>query len=76
MWSDPAMSELPEHVATNRAYWDAMAADWVERGRRNWAATQMSWGTWAVPQAELPLLPDEVAGLDVIELGCGTAYFS
>ena len=76
MWSDPAMSELPEHVATNRAYWDAMATDWVERGRRNWAATQMSWGGWAVPQAELPLLPDEVAGLDVIELGCGTGYVS
>ncbi len=34
----------------------------------------MTWGVWAVPESELRLLP-EVRGRDVIELGCGTAYF-
>jgi SAM-dependent methyltransferase len=30
---------------------------------------------WGVPESELKVLPD-VTGLDVIELGCGTAYWS
>ncbi|MSX03125.1 MAG: methyltransferase domain-containing protein [Actinobacteria bacterium] len=30
---------------------------------------------WEVPESELKLLPD-VAGVDAIELGCGTAYWS
>jgi len=34
-----------------------------------------NWGIWSVPDAELKVLPD-VDGSDVIELGCGTAYFS
>ena len=67
--------ELPEHVRRNRVVWDGWAADYAERGRRNWAETEPSWGIWGVPDAELGVLPD-VAGLDVIELGCGTAYVS
>jgi CYTH domain-containing protein/SAM-dependent methyltransferase len=66
---------LPDHVRRNRAYWDAQAPAWVEPGHRNWAAAEPSWGIWGIPEAELKALPD-VAGLDVIELGCGTAYFS
>ena len=68
--------ELPAHVAGNRAYWDGVAEQWIAAGRRHWAADQPSWGIWDVPQTELAVLPDEVAGLDVIELGCGTAYVS
>ncbi len=30
---------------------------------------------WSVPESEIRVLPD-VAGADVIELGCGTAYFA
>ncbi|HSV66392.1 MAG TPA: class I SAM-dependent methyltransferase [Mycobacteriales bacterium] len=67
---------LPEHVAENRAYWDGVADQWVAAGRRQWAAAEPSWGIWGVPQSELPFLPDDVAGLDTIELGCGTAYIS
>src|SRR6202030_284018 len=33
------------------------------------------WGIWDIPESEVHLLPD-VDGLDVIELGCGTAYVS
>jgi len=29
-----AMSELPEHVAKNRAYWDDLAQQYVEAGER------------------------------------------
>jgi SAM-dependent methyltransferase len=66
----------PEHVARNRASWDAWAGDYVENGRRNWAAAEASWGIWSVPEAQLGLLPDDLAGRDVVELGCGTAYVS
>jgi len=64
-----------DHVAANRASWDARADDWSEGGRERWAEGPMRWGTWEVPEDEVHLLP-EVDGLDVVELGCGTAYFS
>jgi len=68
------VSSLPEHEARNRTAWDSWAPDWVASGRRCWAEAP-SWGIWGIPEAELGLLAD-VAGRDVIELGCGTAYVS
>jgi len=35
-----------------------------------------TWGRWDVPEAQLNVLPEGLAALDVIELGCGTAYIS
>jgi SAM-dependent methyltransferase len=76
---NPPMSDLaalPEHVAANREAWDRYAADYADGGRRAWAATEPTWGIWGVPESELHLLPDDLAGRDAIELGCGTAYVS
>jgi 2-polyprenyl-3-methyl-5-hydroxy-6-metoxy-1,4-benzoquinol methylase len=70
------MPELPEHVARNRTSWDEWAAGYVAQGRRQWAAEEPSWGIWGVPESEVRMLPDEVEGIDAIELGCGTAYVS
>jgi SAM-dependent methyltransferase len=70
-----SVSAVTDHVQWNRAIWDGDAENWVERGRRSWAQTEPAWGTWHVPDSELRVLPD-VAGRDVVELGCGTAYFS
>lgn len=69
------MSRPPDHVRLNRALWDDKAPEYAISGRRSWAEAEPSWGVWGVPDSELKLLPD-VAGSDVIELGCGTAYFS
>lgn len=69
------IEDLPEHVRRNRAHWDATASAWVDGGRRSWAEPDPRWGIWGIPETELRLLP-EVAGRDVIELGCGTAYVS
>jgi SAM-dependent methyltransferase len=69
------MEELPEHVRRNRTAWDAWAAEYVEMGRHAWQ-TEPSWGIWSVPDTELHVLPDDLSGLDAIELGCGTAYVS
>ena len=68
--------ELPEHVRRNRAYWDAMADEWVESGRAAWSSNEPYWGIWRIPESELHLLPDDLAGMDAIELGCGTGYVS
>jgi SAM-dependent methyltransferase len=70
------VTELPEHVARNRAQWDRWAADYEEPGRRNWASDEPNWGIWGVPEAQVGMLPSDVEGLDVIELGCGTGYVS
>jgi SAM-dependent methyltransferase len=69
-------TELPDHVLTNREYWDSMADDWVAPGEWSWAHDQPAWGVFQVPQSQVHFLPDDVAGLDVIELGCGTGYVS
>jgi SAM-dependent methyltransferase len=67
--------ELPDHAVTNRTFWTAEAAAYLEPGRRSWADPEPSWGIWGIPEAEVHLLPD-VTGLDTIELGCGSAYVS
>lgn len=69
--------QLPDHVARNRAYWDEINAPlYAEPGRRAWASDEISWGIFGVPESELRALPEDLAGKDVIELGCGTAYIS
>jgi SAM-dependent methyltransferase len=69
------MSDMRDHVLANRAMWDSAAAEYEEPGRRNWASNAPSWGIWGVPDADVHMFP-EAQGLDVIELGCGTAYVS
>ncbi len=70
------MSELPEHVAANREYWDDMADQWVEMGERAWARDAPTWGEWGIPEAEIGMLPEDMSGMQAIELGCGTGYVS
>jgi SAM-dependent methyltransferase len=69
-------TQLPEHVRVNREYWDGMADRWAAYGDRAWRENEVTWGVFHVPQSEVSLFPDDVAGLDVIELGCGTGYVS
>jgi SAM-dependent methyltransferase len=65
-----------EDAARNRDVWTKANTDYTDdEARRKWAADEISWGVWGVPESELRILGD-VAGLDVVELGCGTAYFS
>jgi len=64
-----------DHVAINRAAWTAEAAEYAEPARVSWAKAEPDWGIWSIPEADVRVLGD-VAGLDVVELGCGTAYFS
>ncbi len=67
---------LPEHVLRNRTAWDGYAEHYVESGRKHWAQEHPTWGIFAVPETNLRLLPEDMTGMDAIELGCGTAYVS
>ncbi len=68
-------SERTEHALINRQAWSRWAEDYRPEGRDLWARNEPGWGTWAVPETELRVLPD-VDGIDVLELGCGRAYWS
>ena len=69
-------ARMPEYAIRNRAHWTyANARFRAAHARESWAKNQIDWGVWSVPEDDVQALPD-VKGLDVIELGCGTAYFS
>ena len=73
-----AREALPEHVAANRDAWDRYAERFIEPGERSWrlGPGEERWGIFGLPEAQLRMLPDDLAGRDAIELGCGTAYVS
>jgi SAM-dependent methyltransferase len=62
-------------IERNQAYWTTQAADYAGYARRSWSTDEVSWGQFAIPEDEVRVLPD-VAGKDVVEIGCGTAYVS
>ena len=66
---------LTPHAVYNREAWAKEAPSYVPGAERNWAADEITWGILDVPESEVGLLGD-VAGKDVVELGCGTAYVS
>jgi SAM-dependent methyltransferase len=69
------MADLPPHVALNRDAWTAANAAYNDaKARSSWRQEEITWGVFGVPETEVRVLPD-VTGLDVVELGCGTAYF-
>ncbi|WP_427893131.1 class I SAM-dependent methyltransferase [Kribbella sp. GL6] len=64
---------MSTHAERNQALWDEQHSHWFSsRAEQQWAA-EPHWGIWATPETELHVLP-ELAGKDVIDLGCGTAY--
>ncbi|MDT0266375.1 class I SAM-dependent methyltransferase [Streptomyces sp. DSM 44915] len=66
-----------DHVARNRAHWDGeRAAIHGPLARAHWASTEPTWGLWGTPDSRAGLIPADIAGQDVVELGCGTAYVS
>jgi len=66
-WSEDAARNRDVWTKSNAEHTDATAlASW--RGDPHW-------GIWHIPDAALGVL-GEVDGLDVVELGCGTAYVS
>jgi len=68
--------DYPDYVARNVENWTESNAQYTgPSAQRAWAAEDFSWGVFHVPESQVQALGD-VAGLDVVELGCGTAYIS
>jgi SAM-dependent methyltransferase len=69
-------SEHPDYVQQNVAHWTRATAEYTDGSAASaWAKEEISWGVYGIPESQLNVLGD-VRDLDVIELGCGTAYFS
>jgi SAM-dependent methyltransferase len=65
-----------DEAAANRELWTRANSEYNDdHAYRAWAAEDITWGIFNVPEQQLGVLGD-VRGLDVVELGCGTAYFS
>jgi SAM-dependent methyltransferase len=70
------LPDLPADALRNREAWTQANAEYTDaHAREAWAREEIAWGVFGAPEAELALL-DDVQALDVVELGCGTAYFS
>jgi SAM-dependent methyltransferase len=70
------LTELPEHTVRNRELWTRSNADHTDaQAPEAWAQEEITWGMFRVSESEVEVLGD-VSGLDVLDLGCGVAYFS
>jgi SAM-dependent methyltransferase len=66
----------PDHATRNRAFWETGSDRYQQaHGPQLEASGGMAWGVWQIPERELNVL-GEVAGHDVLELGCGAAQWS
>jgi SAM-dependent methyltransferase len=59
----------------NRAYWNRTSDEYQAKHGAHIGRPEPRWGVWQVPEAALQVLGD-VAGKDVLELGCGAAQWS
>jgi SAM-dependent methyltransferase len=70
------LSDAGTDVAINRALWTLVNSEFTDdHAYEAWAADEITWGLFQIPERDLGVLGD-VEGLDVLELGCGTAYLS
>ena len=73
-----SLTDLSEsdYVAENRDIWTESNREYTDaQADRAWREEEITWGMFGVPESEVGLLGD-VAGLDIVDLGCGTGYFS
>jgi SAM-dependent methyltransferase len=65
-----------DELGLNRALWTTVNEQYTDvAAAEKWRSEEITWGLFDVRESELGVLGD-VAGRDVVELGCGTAYFS
>ena len=69
------MDRLTDHARTNRAFWNELSDTYQADHGPDLARHGAGWGVWQIPEDEIHAL-GEVAGKDVLELGCGAAQWS
>ena len=62
------------YIKANAEAWEARREDQLVLARRQWSATEPTWGMFGVPEAQVGLLPADLDGARTVELGCGTGY--
>ena len=68
---------LPDSIAANVAEWTASNASYTDtRAEAAWQPQELAWGVFQVREEDIGSPLGDVNGLDVVELGCGTAYFA
>ena len=72
------MRTRPDSIAANIAHWTKNNRERLDASAtpEYWAKDTLTWGIFGVPDEEVGSPLGIVRGLDVVELGCGTAYFS
>src|SRR5579864_2343742 len=65
-----------DHLRGNVELWQSRREDQLALARRAWAQEEPAWGVFQIPEHVAGVLPADVGGLDVVELGCGTGYVS
>jgi ubiquinone/menaquinone biosynthesis C-methylase UbiE len=66
---------VKDHVRHNRRTWDAASAEYQAAHDAALTRKPLAWGAYRIPESELHVL-GEVAGKDVLEVGCGGAQWS
>ena len=59
----------------SRGFWDRHSDEYQQTHREHIGRSEPRWGMWQLPESELQVLGD-VAGKDILELGCGAAQWS
>ncbi|HET7685521.1 MAG TPA: class I SAM-dependent methyltransferase [Candidatus Limnocylindria bacterium] len=67
--------KLTPHARRNRAFWNELADSYQADHGPHLDVHGAAWGVWQIPEDELRVLGD-VAGRDLLELGCGAAQWS
>jgi SAM-dependent methyltransferase len=67
--------DLTPHARTNRDFWNELSDSYQQDHAPQLDVHGAAWGVWQIPEEELHILGD-VAGLDLLELGCGAAQWS
>ena len=73
-----AVNDPEGSIARNVAQWTKNNREALDARTtpEDWAADEITWGAFGVSDAGVGAPLGDVRGLDVVELGCGTAYFS
>lgn len=67
---------MSDYLSRTRDVWTKANAEYTNASARGWwEQEEITWGMCHAREADVRVLPD-VAGKDVVELGCGTAYVS
>jgi SAM-dependent methyltransferase len=66
---------VSDDALRNRAYWDRTSDEYQRRHGEFIHRPEPRWGGWQIPESELNILGD-VSDKDVLELGCGAAWWS